>query len=1082
MIKILKALILLLLLAGFFGISDARAEIAVVDGEVLVRFVDGTSETARLAFESEQGLVRVRHLASIDVYHYTFQGVDIWTKLSKIRASGLVFFAEPNYLRNRLSAPNDRFYEFQWYLPNIRWDQARSEMTGGSLVTVAVIDSGVSKAHSHLLGYLLQQGEWDFAGGDADANDESGHGTMVAGIITGNTDEGEGVAGICPTARILPIRVFDNAGFLAEGSAVDASVLIQALDQARLAGAKIANMSLGGGAYSYFEWLALKKCQDAGMLVVCAAGNGGRDGLGDNNDSSPIYPASYNLDCIISVAATDESDRLSIFSNHGASSVDVAAPGEFIVGCDVPRSTLYEWNFNTGWEGWQSYAVSGYGWVWDNFTGEWGLSTRESLFSYFAGYYAANSSMFLTSPVLDLRGKVGSRVEFDVSGSLGFDDYISLSFLDSSENSNFLGIIAYPGWSYGPLNRDISAFDGTTGQIKLFFKADHYGWGTYSSGIFTFQNIRVTVLDQSSWAVDSVWYAQGTSFSAPIVSGIAAALFSQAPSLTAAQVKNLILTTARPVSELNGKLLYPAVVDYAAALRAAKALEPNPMPTEPLDYLNEILGTWGGVHSIYYNGQKIVAALTITNEKYQSNGFVQKTNVWIPNQPNTESVQYFSDNGQVSGSASRLGSIVATYNGTWSLSGREITQNLTANISGLNHSQVIRSIFVDSGTLNVFSTTSYGAKILGTTLKVPEDLTRVSADFISNFSTSTTNGQVALKLTRGGAFSGIIITAAERSAFRGKLDLNGNATITLGLLAGTLELSLKTRGLADGAWDSSDEVYIESTISLGGAQDAIELRPAPRSGGLAAPLAGTVINTLLESKSVSGIAFGNGFAGINPGKDGVFRFSGALADGAKLTGVARVIEDGEGGWKLPVALPLAAVKGFLHGEAAVVSSPGAGEFHLESSAPWIWIRPPNAKAKTFAAGFKEELDVKGRVWSWTKGTSVLGGSSANFTLTLSAPSGFEIATGAESLSGSLSASNKPNWSSAPPKGFIMKITPASGMVSGKVPGTLNGKEAILSYQGLIFPSDMELNSGTAVRGAGFISGTGGSGTMKMIIP
>jgi hypothetical protein len=93
-----------------------------------------------------------------------------------------------------------------------------------------------------------------------------------------------------------------------------------------------------------------------------------------------------------------------------------------------------------------------------------------------------------------------------------------------------------------------------------------------------------------------------------------------------------------------------------------------------------------------------------------------------------------------------------------------------------------------------------------------------------------------------------------------------------------------------------------------------------------------------------------------------------------------------------------------------------------------------------------------------------------------------MATGAGSLSGSLGASSKPTWSSAPPKGFTIKITPTSGLVSGKVPGILNGKEAILSYQGLIFPSDMELDSGTAVRGAGFISGTEGSGTMKMIVP
>jgi hypothetical protein len=64
----------------------------------------------------------------------------------------------------------------------------------------------------------------------------------------------------------------------------------------------------------------------------------------------------------------------------------------------------------------------------------------------------------------------------------------------------------------------------------------------------------------------------------------------------------------------------------------------------------------------------------------------------------------------------------------------------------------------------------------------------------------------------------------------------------------------------------------------------------------------------------------------------------------------------------------------------------------------------------------------------------------------------------------------------------MKITPASGLVSGKVPVTLNGKAKVLSYQGLIFPSDIELDSGNTIRGAGFLNGSGGSGMMEMIPP
>jgi hypothetical protein len=247
-------------------------------------------------------------------------------------------------------------------------------------------------------------------------------------------------------------------------------------------------------------------------------------------------------------------------------------------------------------------------------------------------------------------------------------------------------------------------------------------------------------------------------------------------------------------------------------------------------------------------------------------------------------------------------------------------------------------------------------------------------------------------------------------------------------------------------------------------------------------LSGAQINAVLMSEGISDESFGHGYAVGKCGKDGVIRFTGRLADNTAWSGAARVVRDEVEGLRLPVAVALTTVRGLLIGEATIDPAPDEGEPHLQSSAAWRWVRSANSKSKTFAEGFVEELGVMGQVWSWTKGASVLGGSSANFTLTLSAPSGFEITTGAESLSGSLGASNKPTWSPAPPKGFTMKITPTSGLVSGKVPGIINGKAKTLSYQGLIFPSDMELDSGTTVRGAGFISGTGGSGTMKMIVP
>jgi hypothetical protein len=326
-----------------------------------------------------------------------------------------------------------------------------------------------------------------------------------------------------------------------------------------------------------------------------------------------------------------------------------------------------------------------------------------------------------------------------------------------------------------------------------------------------------------------------------------------------------------------------------------------------------------------------------------------------------------------------------------------------------------------------------------------------------------------------------------RVAFRGKFSTGGVASVPLASPAGTLSLLVKTAGLVDGKWDVGDEVFIEAVLRIGGEEIPFELRPAARKGGPSAPLAGRRINTLLESLGKSGVDFGRGFSGAAVGKDGAVRFTGSLADGTKLSGSARMVESGEGGWKLPVALPLASVKGFLHGEAAVVGEPGAGEFHLASSAPWSWFRPENLKAKSFAVGFSEELAVKGRVWTWSRGNSVLGGAGGNFTLTVSfgdSAGDFLPVAGLDNLQGRLGGDNKPVWSAGPPqKGFSMRITPTTGLFSGKVPGTRNGKSATVSYQGMLFPDDMPIGSVGSARGAGFVAGVGEmSATARITVP
>ncbi len=159
---------------------------------------------------------------------------------------------------------------------------------------------------------------YDFAHDDAsvyDAADGDDHGTHVAGTIAAQGNNGIGVTGVNWQARIMVLKFMGpNGGYTSDA--------VEALNYAVANGVKISNNSWGGGGGSLTLQQAISKADSAGHLLVAAAGNSG-----SNNDTTPSYPASYNNPNIISVAATSDRDALASFSNFGATTVDLAAPG-----------------------------------------------------------------------------------------------------------------------------------------------------------------------------------------------------------------------------------------------------------------------------------------------------------------------------------------------------------------------------------------------------------------------------------------------------------------------------------------------------------------------------------------------------------------------------------------------------------------------------------------------------------------------------------------------------------------------------------------------------------------------------------
>lgn len=208
---------------------------------------------------------------------------------------------------------------------------ARTPAVEAKPTVVAIIDTGLDFTHPDLArenlwtnpgetangvdddgnGYIDDLIGWNFAEGSNNPWDRAGHGTHIAGIIAARTNNGVGVAGIDPLARLMPLKVLNAIG---RGRSAH---IAAAIHYAIANGARVINLSLGGENLSAVEQRAIAKAAQAGVVVIVAAGNLGRDTTGFGMADLPG---------VITVAATDPDDRRAAFSNFGRA-VKVAAPG-----------------------------------------------------------------------------------------------------------------------------------------------------------------------------------------------------------------------------------------------------------------------------------------------------------------------------------------------------------------------------------------------------------------------------------------------------------------------------------------------------------------------------------------------------------------------------------------------------------------------------------------------------------------------------------------------------------------------------------------------------------------------------------
>ena len=671
--------------------------------EIIVKFKSDRINIENFAVEKSIDSQEILRFAQAAVFKLNNETV--LEAVARLKNDPTVEYVQPNFrYRNFSLNTNDPDKEVLWGLDN--YGQTINTVVGtvdadidapeawainegtNQDVIVAVIDMGVGYNHPDLISQMWdgtnckdENGNYlggcmhgyDYGNEDKDPlpNGDS-HGTHVSGTIAASINNGYGIAGVAPHAKIMALQATQPDGYFYD------TEIMKSINFAKENGASVINASFGGGSFACFfiyDEATYEAIESFPGLFIAAAGNATAEHDGSDY---VVVPSDYGhpsdcwtgLDNVISVAATGNNDQLASFSDYGRNFVDVAAPGVDTYSSVAENYSFYETfgsiatgSLPSSWvatsSNWAVGSVATF-----NAASSWGQLLYPDIHgaSTTGYYYSGNDNSYITSPVYDLsaashEATFNFRARCDTEYTETPHDYLTLEF--SKDGIAFTPIsLSY----YGGTKLDEYILDSIEGDYEE--DNDSYSYfnaiplDEYFTGNFQFRwhwvtdgdnnNYRGCVVDNVSvnylgdGAANSYDYYSGTSMAAPHVSGLAALIMGYKPMLSDAQVKSIILGAGDSLTSLNDKTVSGKRINAYNSL--ANSNLPNKLTIDTIDYYtNEetqiISGTKEADTSVWLNGEEIISLDNQTNWHYELTLIAGDNNIslTVKNSSNLES-------------------------------------------------------------------------------------------------------------------------------------------------------------------------------------------------------------------------------------------------------------------------------------------------------------------------------------------------------------------------------------------------------------------------------------------------------------